>query len=96
MGGGVGDEPPLEGGHAVPAKDGGVAPAPQPPQEIHAELPLRGAGLVVVGFACGKIGVVQELPSGQVPAANGEVHQLTVGIHGDTAVEEEVAVVDAV
>ncbi len=97
VGGFVGDEAPLEGGHPVPAEDGAVAPAPQPPQKVHAELPLRGAGLVVVGSAGGGVGVVQEGPARQIFAADGgEAHEGAVLVHGDAAVEEQVAVVDPV
>ena len=98
VGGRVGDEPALEGGHAIPAEDGGVAPCPQPPQKVHPLLPLRGGGLAVVGPAGHPVGVVQKRLAAQAVAAlaDGELHERTVLLHGDAAVEEQVPVVDAV
>ena len=89
----VRDEAPLKGGHAVPAEDGAVAPGPEPPQEVHAELPLRGTGLVVIGPAGGLLGVVQKRPAGSAPFRRWRrSEQLAVLRHGDAAVEEQVAV----
>ena len=92
----VGDEAALEGGHAVAAEDGAVASAPQPPQKVHAELPLGRAGLIVVGAAGRSVGVVQKLLTAEVIAADGEAQQLTILAHGHAAVEQQSVVVDLV
>ena len=92
----VGHEPPLEGGHAVPAEDRGVAPAPQKPQVVHAELLLRRAGLGVVGLAGHRFGVVQEGAAGELAPVGLEGHEFPVLRHGQAAVEEQVAVKDLV
>ena len=83
------DEPALEGGHPVPAEDGAVASGPEEPEKVHAQL-------VVVGLAGGGVGVVQELLSFPLLAADLEGEQLSVCRHGDTAVEEKVSVEDLV
>ena len=88
----VPDQPPLEGGHPVPAEDGAVPSGPQPPQEVHAELPLPGARRVIICLAGRLLGVVQELPAGALLAADGEGLEGAVLPHGDTAVEQQIAV----
>ena len=87
------DEPPLKGGHTVPAEDGAVPSGPQPPQEVHAQLALRGAGGVIIGLAGGLLRVVQEVAAGALVPADGKGHQLAVCRHGDAAVKQQIAVV---
>ena len=92
----VGNEAALEGSHPVPAKNGAVPAGPQPPKEVQTELALGGAALVIVGFSGGLFGIVQEFLSGTGLAADGKFHQLAVFRHGDTAVEQQVAVMDLI
>ena len=70
----VRDKPPLEGGHPISAENGAVPARPQPPQEVHAELPLLGTPLVVVGFSGGFLGIVQKPLAAALFAADGEGH----------------------
>ena len=92
----VQDEPPLKGGHPVPAEDGAVAACPQKPQKVHAELPLLSTGLAVVGPAGIGVGIVQESLARQGLASDGKDLELAILGHGDAAVEEQVAVVNLV
>ena len=86
------DEPPLKGGHSVPAEDGAVPARPEPPQEVHAELPLRGTGLVIISLAGGLLGVVQKLPARALFSADGEFQEGAILGHGDAAVKQEIAI----
>ena len=70
----IGDEPPFEGGHPIPAENGAIPACPQPPQEVHAELPLLRTPLVVVGLSGGLFGVVEETLAAALLAADGEGH----------------------
>ena len=92
-GGLVLDQPPFEGGHAVPAKERRIAPAPEEPQEIHARKALRGAGLGVIALSGHLFRMVQERAPAKILAAHhAEFHNLAVRGEGDAAVKQQIPV----
>ena len=92
----VGDEAAFEGGHAIPAEDRAVAPGPEEPEQVHAQLALGRAGFVVIGLARRGIGKVEEVLSGALGTVELEREQLSVRREGNAAVKEQVAVMDLI
>ena len=84
----------FKGRHAVAAEDGAVAAGPQEPQKIHPEFALGRAALVVVSLACGGIDVVQQVLAGAGRFIQSKRKKLPLRGERDTAVEQQVAVVD--
>ena len=95
-GGLIRDETALKGGHPVTAEDRAVAAGPEPPEEVHTELPLRCSLLVIIGFSGCFFRIIQEFLTLALPAADGEAEKLAVGGHGNTAVEQKIAVMDLI
>src|SRR5699024_3518918 len=89
------DQGPFKGGDVIPAKDGGVAAAPQEPEEIAAPAPLLLVG-GKVALAGQLIGKVQERPALEGVAVEGEGLKFPILCTGHAAVEQQVAVMPAV
>ena len=81
-------EIPLEGGHPLPSEEGGLAAAPQVVHKVQGVLTMLVEG--------GAGGLVAEVHVGAALAGDavegGDLVELPVGGHGNTAVEQEVAV----
>ena len=91
-GGLVCDQAALKGRDVVSAERGRVAPAPQKPQEILAELAFRCAFAGVVALACDGFAPVHQRLAGQLLPAEGEFEEPALVVHRDAAVEQQVAV----
>ena len=76
----------------VAAERGGVTSAPEEPQEVLAELAFRGAFPRVVTRTGGCFAPVHQRFAGQLLAAERELQELALVVHGDTAMVEQIAV----
>ena len=86
------NEPPLKGGHAVPAIGGRVPPAPEEPQKVHPVLPFRRARAGIVPLSGHRLGKVHEILSPQGFAVDFELHNLSIVGEGNAAMKQQVAV----
>ncbi len=89
-------ERPLECGDVVAAEHGRVAPAPEEPEEI---LPLRALARALGGehaLPGEAVRIIEEVLARKRGGAELEAREAAVRLHGDAAVEEQVAVAAAV
>ena len=90
------DERALERGDVAAAEDGGVAPAPEEPEEIAAVLPFRGAFRRKIALPGDLVAVIEKIAPAQAVAAEFKFHEAAVPVAGDAAMVKQVAVVAAV